>query len=283
MILIPLILSFVYFGGWPLFALGLFIVFVGTHEFCSIVERAGYRPLRAFTMLLAALFVLDAQMAVQGIALPGGAEVSRIALSLAVMLSLIWEMARGTDARRALPAWAFLFAGAIYVGWLLRYYLLLRGLEPGVPGPALTVAGNQLVIERGALWLLVVMAATWLCDTTAYFVGSAFGRHRFAPRISPRKTWEGTLAGVGAAALTALVAVPLLGTPTVLALGLGLTIGMAAVLGDLAESLIKRGADVKDASSLIPGHGGLLDRLDSMLFTGVSAYYYLVLTQAVQI
>ncbi len=278
--LIPLIAVFVYLGGWALFVLGLLVAGLAAYEFCTIVRHAGQRPMCVATVLLALLLLTDAQFTLLGLTLPGGVEVARLALSAAIVFSLVWLVLRSGDAHQALTSWAFLFAGALYIGWLLRYYLLLRGLEAHLPALAFTVGGATLVCERGAVWLLVVMVATWLCDTVAYFVGSAIGRRRLLPRISPKKTWEGTIAGLLAAMAGGCLATLLLGLSLSAGVGLGLTIGVAAVLGDLSESLIKRGADVKDASHLIPGHGGLLDRLDSMLFSGVAAYYYLVLTQA---
>lgn len=278
--LIPIIAVFVYLGGWPLLIAGLFVVAIGANEFCSIIAHAGYRPLRLPTVFLALAFVADAQMVVAGTTLPGGTAIARLALSLTILGSLVWQVLREDDAPRALADWAFIFAGALYVGWLLRYYLLLRGLEANLAPIVLGLPfGLALSFERGALWMALVMSATWICDTGAYFTGSYLGRHRMIPRISPSKTWEGTVGGVVGASLWVLGWGMLLGMSPLAALGLGFTIGVAAVLGDLAESLMKRGGHVKDASSLIPGHGGLLDRLDSMLFTGVSAYYYLALTQ----
>jgi phosphatidate cytidylyltransferase len=275
------VVLFVWLGGWPFFALGVLAAIVGTHEFCSIVRRAGYRPLCLLTIMLSVTFLFDAQMALAGTTLPGGTVVSRLAISATILGSLIYLVLREDDARRALPNWAFVFAGALYIGWLLRYYLLLRGLDAhlddvivGLPGIA------SIALERGVIWLGLVIGATWACDTTAYFAGSSFGRRRLLPRISPNKTWEGTIAGVVAAGLVGSLAAPIMGMPVAWSIGLGLAIGVAAVFGDLSESLIKRSGHVKDASSLIPGHGGLLDRLDSMLFTGVTAYYYLALTQA---
>lgn len=278
-ILVPVIALFVYLGSWPFFLLGLPITFIATREFCDILRRAGYKPLYFSTVLLSLAFMVDAQMMATGMELPGGASFARLSLAAAAVLPLIHQVLREDDHQKALTSWAFLFAGAIYIGWLLRYYVLLRNLDADRQGIALLLADSTLHVERGALWLVVVMAATWLCDTTAYFVGSAIGRRKLIPRVSPGKTWEGTLAGVAAAAVAGMLATPLLGVSPLSAFGLGLTIGVAAVFGDLAESLIKRGAHVKDASALIPGHGGLLDRLDSMLFTGVAAYYYIVLTQ----
>lgn len=277
--LIPIVAVFVYLGGWWMFALGLGITLIAIREFCAIIERAGYKPLTIMTALLAVAFITDAQLMVEGISLPGGASLARFALAAAVVVSLVSQVLREDDHHKALTGWAFLFAGATYIGWLLRYYLLLRNLESDRQGMLVAVPGISLELERGALWLALVIAGTWLCDTCAYFVGSAYGRHKLIPRVSPGKTWEGTVAGVVAATLSGMLATPLLGLHPVAAFGLGLTIGVAAVFGDLAESLIKRGAHVKDASTLIPGHGGLLDRLDSMLFTGVAAYYYVILTQ----
>jgi len=282
-VLVPVVALFVYFGGWPLFGLAVVITVIATNEFCTILRRAGYRPLRLFTVLLALLLVLDAQLALVGVSLPAGIAVTPVALSLAMVASLVWQLLRDRDSGEALVSWALLFAGALYIGWLLRYYLLLRWLEDGLPGLSLTVGSVPFVVERGVVWMGLVVVATWACDTAAYFVGSAWGHRRLLPHVSPRKSWEGTIAGVLAAGLVGLIGVPLLGMLPVVGLGLGLVIGVAGVLGDLAESLIKRGAQVKDASSLIPGHGGLLDRLDSMLFSGVAAYYYLILTQAVHI
>jgi phosphatidate cytidylyltransferase len=133
-----------------------------------------------------------------------------------------------------------------------------------------TLAGLDLT--RGHLWLALFLAVDFACDSAAYLVGRFLGRNRLFPRISPKKTVEGTAAGVvGAVAAAVLIAPPLdLGLGW--ALAIGLLGGIAAVLGDLAESLLKRAADVKDSGWIFPGHGGLLDRLDSLLFVAVVVY-----------
>lgn len=179
------------------------------------------------------------------------------ALALAAILPSLWLIARG-QIERGLPDWLAIVGGLLYVGWLGSYLVPLRQLD-----------------DDGQ-WVFLAVFATFANDTGAYFVGMAFGRTRLAPRISPSKTVEGSLGGLACG----VAAVPLLSY----ALGLDIDIGpliplavlmpVAAQLGDLAESLLKRSAGVKDAGVLVPGHGGVLDRLDSLLFVVPMVYYY---------
>lgn len=131
------------------------------------------------------------------------------------------------------------------------------------------------MLPDGWVWVIFMLAGTWASDTLAFFVGKYFGRHSLAPGLSPGKTVEGAVGGVGGSVLVAAVFLflyPFL--PRALLLGLGLLLGVAAQAGDLVESAFKRQVGVKDAGGLIPGHGGMLDRFDSMLFTAPLVYYY---------
>lgn len=154
--------------------------------------------------------------------------------------------------RMGMPAFAL---GALVLALGLYALLSLTGY-----------AQAHAVVERP--WVLVALVPTWVGDTTAYLVGSLIGRRRLAPRISPGKTWEGTLAGfLGAALATVAVCALAFGAPppaAIVAL-VALTIGPAGLAGDLAESALKRAAAVKDSGTLFPGHGGVLDRIDSLM------------------
>jgi phosphatidate cytidylyltransferase len=155
-------------------------------------------------------------------------------------------------------AWGAHLLGAVYLGMLLAALGDLQGRPvPGTP-PGGAAAGR-------ALYAIAVVLA---CDTGSYATGTLFGRHRLWPAVSPKKTWEGLYGGMAAAVLAAgLLAGPLVpGVGFVRGCGLGLAAGGAAQLGDLVESRLKRKAGVKDAGGLIPGHGGILDRLDSLIF-----------------
>ncbi len=153
--------------------------------------------------------------------------------------------------------WALTLAGALYLGWLLGHFVRLRDLP------------------NGLAWLTLGILVVWAEDISAYFAGRAFGRHPWWPRHSPKKTWEGYLAGVSAAALTAaLLGHYLVRIDWLEGLALGLLAGVLAPLGDLAESMIKRQVGAKDSSSLIPGHGGVLDRIDTMLITIPLVFYW---------
>jgi phosphatidate cytidylyltransferase len=273
-LLLPLVAIVVYFGGWLLFAAGLLVAGLAAHEFSGLVRRSGHQPLYWFTMVAILLMLVDGQMALAGLRLADGTTVARPALSLVIVASLVWQMVRRIEAREALISWALLFGGTMYIGWLLCYLLLLRGLDPALPDVLLP---GGLPVSRGALWLSLILGGTWVCDTTAFFVGSAFGRHKVLPRVSPSKSWEGTIGGIAATGVWGLATGLLMGIGPLAGLGLGVSLGVAAVLGDMGESLIKRGAAAKDSSALIPGHGGILDRLDSLLFAGVVGYYYLML------
>ena len=166
---------------------------------------------------------------------------------------------------------AYLILGPIYVGFLLSHALMLR--EISVPG----IAGA--VTDIGIDWLLFALLTTFAVDTGAYLVGRAIGRYPMAPSISPNKTWEGSVGGF----VSAVAAAVALGLVLELEIEvwqqavIGAVVGVVAQWGDLLESKLKRIADVKDAGSIIPGHGGLLDRLDSLLFT-LPAVYYLIVT-----
>lgn len=145
----------------------------------------------------------------------------------------------------------------LYLGVLGAHFVLLRDLD------------------EGQRWLLVMLATVFATDTGAYAIGRLFGRHKMAPKVSPKKTWEGAAGGYIFGAAAAVAAPLLLGldvtSTVVVAIALGAPV--AAMIGDLVESALKRRLDVKDVSNLLPGHGGLLDRLDSLLFAGPWIYW----------
>jgi len=183
-----------------------------------------------------------------------------ISVPLVITLLLLltpWER------RRTFTEWAWTVGGALYVGWLFGHWGLLYAMEDGL------------------LLVLFGMLTTFAYDTGAFFAGRALGRHKMAPRISASKTWEGAVGGLliaaGSAVALRAIAVAITGAfpfslgATIL---VGFLVPVAAQLGDLVESALKRSADVKDAGSLLPGHGGMLDRFDSLLFTGTMLYFY---------
>jgi phosphatidate cytidylyltransferase len=199
---------------------------------------------------LSLLFILQAQWPN---AIPLG-----LLLTVAVLGSLIWTLGQ----RSIAPAtdWALTLTGSLYLGWLLGHAIRLRALD------------------NGLLWLFLAAAGVWAADVTAYFAGRAFGRHKWWPRHSPNKTWEGYLSGVVASiAVVGVIGAWLLQAPLASSLLLGLIIGSVAPLGDLAESMIKREVGAKDSSHLIPGHGGILDRIDSLLFSIPIVFYWVSL------
>jgi len=175
------------------------------------------------------------------------------------VISLLYLLKPG-DRSQAFIRWAWTLAGVIYIGWLLSFAVALRGLD------------------GGREWLLLALGVTVVSDSAAFFIGRATGRHKMAPSISPGKSWEGAFGGVFAGIVIALVLKPVLGlTLGYLEIGLlGLAVSVIGQAGDLVESLFKRNMAVKDSGNSIPGHGGFLDRMDSVVFAIIAVYYYVV-------
>jgi phosphatidate cytidylyltransferase len=160
--------------------------------------------------------------------------------------------------RQGLGRWAMGLAGALYIGMPFNYYLQLYTSKP-----------------NGLTWTLFTILAVVVSDAAALLVGSRIGRHPFFRTISPSKTVEGAIAGVVGSVAVMLIGVSaVMGLPPLHAVVLGVLVGLSAEVGDLVESQMKRIADVKDSSHLIPGHGGVLDRLDSILFPPILVYFY---------
>jgi len=170
--------------------------------------------------------------------------------------------------------------GAVYAGWLLSYLTLLHGMQPGMirpNGENLPLLVPPFPNTTPGEWLVIfVSACTFMSDTGALFVGKALGRHKLAPNISPGKTWEGSLGGVLTSLLTGAGLGLWLHLPLVHALGLAAMCAVFGQIGDLCESALKRDLGVKDFGTVLPGHGGILDRIDSLLFSAPLAYYYVL-------
>jgi phosphatidate cytidylyltransferase len=152
-------------------------------------------------------------------------------------------------------------AGALYIGMPFNYYLLLYTSKP-----------------NGLVWTLFTIFAVVASDAAALLIGSRLGRHPFFAAISPKKTVEGAIAGVVGSVLVMLIGVSaVLGLNPLHAIALGIVVGVSGMVGDLVESQMKRIAEVKDSSHLIPGHGGVLDRIDSILFPPILVYFYVTM------
>jgi phosphatidate cytidylyltransferase len=242
--------------------------FLGLYELYRGLQQSGYAPYQRYGYAFGMLVVLASY-----IQTTYGIELMSAALALGIIGSLIAAVLTAHDDDRALPSWALSVAGVIYIPFLLSHLILLRAVNTPLTDGLVTPW-----VSPGFAWIVFALATTWLGDTFAYFVGRSMGHTPLAPHISPKKTREGSVGGLIGAALTGIGCVYLFGLPISPLLGavLGGIAGIIGPLGDLAESQIKRQIGVKDVGSLLPGHGGILDRIDSILFMVPIVYYGVV-------
>jgi len=251
-VLIPVVAVAVYFGGAWLGTVVLIAVALAMIELVQLLRKHGLRPSVMAALFLALLLAADGRL------------LSPTLLLLCIVPPSIAVFHHNRPG--SLETWGLLAAGALYVGYGASH------------------VGRLRAVPDGLAWLATALVSTWICDTAAYAVGVHLGRHRLAPKISPKKSWEGAFGGLGGALLVAMIAGPLflgigLGWSTLL----GLLIAVAATFGDLAESVIKRQVGVKDSGHLIPGHGGMLDRIDSLLFVVPVVYWYQVVLRSLEL
>jgi phosphatidate cytidylyltransferase len=256
-ILIPLVSLFIFLGG------GAFALFLGV--FLALAVWEYWRMFRIGDFSPSLFLMVTGVLAAVAMRFFLGFEGMDLWLTVLVLLAMAFAVVQQTQ---NVPQAAFNFAitvsGVLYVGWLGGYALSLRNLP------------------NGLFWTLLVIFAAAASDAGAYFVGVRFGKHKIAPALSPKKSWEGYLGGVAVAAvstwlvtlITARFFLPQI--QPVQGLVLGLALALLTPLGDLAESMLKRLFNLKDASHLLPGHGGILDRIDSSLWALPIGFYILL-------
>ena len=272
---IPLVLGALVLGGWVLGGVVAAAAALTVREFYGLARARGVRPFDLLGMAATAGVVLLAT------ARPTPAEAAPGALGVLLLVSLLalggafWRRWPGGE---PMASAAVTVTGVLYVGVPLAFVPLLRWIPSTAPG---ALGGNAW--DATAFVLLPVLV-TWAGDTAAYFGGRALGRRKLAPRASPGKTVEGALFGLAGSTAAAVVVsvwaladLPFHAVPPLTAAWVGALLGVTAQVGDLVESVLKREAGVKDSGGLLPGHGGLLDRLDSLLFVFPATWGLLLL------
>ena len=255
-LLLPLLAAAVWFDQ-PLPWLAILIAIFGglaALEFYKTVAAAGSGavPFTVFGIIMTVIFIFSP--------LFDFVYMSPVLITFAIIIPVIGMIMRRNKDNSFL-SWIWTLAGILYIGWLLSHYVALREME------------------MGREWVYYALLVTFATDTFAYFIGKTWGKHLLAPSISPKKTKEGALGGMLGAVIISVLAVWLFAMPVNygVAVLLGIVISIFGQLGDLFESLFKRNMGIKDSGNSLPGHGGFLDRMDSIVFTGVVVYYYVVL------
>lgn len=231
---------------WIFLAVLIAVALLCYYEYCGIAEGYGFGPLGPMGYGAGLLLLVW-----QGQTWPLVTVIALVALATAM---------RADNLSKTLPRSALLLMGVVYIFGCWKWAMDLRLIDPN--------------------WLMYALLLNWAGDTGAYYIGGTIGKHKMAPRVSPKKSWEGAAASVVASVLVggAYLFRFIPGTTMATAIGLTAVANMAGQLGDLAESAIKRGASVKDSSGILPGHGGFLDRVDSTLFTLPVIYLWIKLT-----
>lgn len=248
---IPILVYIILFAPvWVCTGIIFLAMLLALHEYFGLTN-----PSRAFR-------VAGAVIAAAACLMPVWSE-GVIVLWIGPMLILGVCVFSGEEIRKSFRSAVFSFFGAAYVGGLMGFMIAIRLWSNGY------LSGAEL--------LLMLFIVIWSGDSFAYFAGKSFGRHKLAPVISPHKTWEGAVAGFLFSIVAAVVCKYTFLQEMNLsdAVALGALIGVIGQIGDLAESIVKRAAEVKDSGGIIPGHGGMLDRIDSLLFGAPAMYYYL--------
>lgn len=248
---VVVILACLYAGVIPTAVLMSAMGWLCCSEFFRICRMAGRRPNEIWGLAAAFAYPFAASLF--------GAQMIAVVTCALLLAASTWYV---FTPRANIADAAVTVFGPVYTSLTLSYVAIVRASDPGLGGALLT---------------LLIIGSLWVEDSAAYLVGSSFGRHKMAPRISPNKSWEGFYGGlIGSVLVWCVGALFHVGGITwPLAVTCGLVEGVVAVMGDLFESRVKRGVGVKDSGNLLPGHGGLLDRTDSMIFGGIVAYFIL--------
>lgn len=279
---IPIVVGLAYLGGWAFLALVAVMALMAQHEVYHLLKAAGLAPRVTLGLVLGALVLLHQMV-------PAALAAAIAVLVLAIAFSP-FDRATSTNGDTGRPelavaaggpqSMAATVFGVIYPTALLGFLAEIRGggdASVGTASEAGAFAVTSVTDGQAFALTIAVLILVWTTDTLAYFVGRSLGKRPLAPSVSPKKTWEGTIGG----ALSAIVAgiilkltlLPFLGWPHVVVVAL--LCGSLGQLGDLAESKMKRAVGIKDSGALLPGHGGMLDRFDSMIVVAPSVYLYL--------
>ncbi len=224
------------------------------YEFLRMAKNAGHRPYMVIGTVAAGLIPLALCM------MQGSEHVVVAGLVVAFLAAVLMLLRYFSHEEDTVVDVALTLFGYLYTGFVLSSFILVRGTLDGLDGGILG---------------FIVLASIWVNDGFAYLGGSAFGRHKMAPHISPKKSWEGVIFGLVGSVLAWLfipLVLPQCGFGYAWAAIAGLLVGIASIIGDLTESHIKRGFNAKDSGDLMPGHGGMLDRTDSLIFASVVSY-----------
>lgn len=261
---IPLIAIVIWLGD-PLFTILIALWgALAALEFYRLVAAAKLPPFTYFGIIWTVLFILSRNSGVLSIIEPylDLGLVTPLILTSVLVLSLMLLLFC-PQKEKAFLRWVWTIAGVLYIGWLLSHLVSLRG------------------IDEGKNWVFFALFTTFTSDTVSFFVGQKWGKHQLAPSISPNKTWEGAIAGIFSATAFSLLFIPPTPFSLYLSYGqailLGLLVSIFGHVGDLIESLFKRNMSVKESGKLVPGHGGILDRTDSIMFAGILVYYYAII------
>ena len=256
LLLLPLGLGLVYLGGYYFLGLIALVLGMASWEYARLFRKGGFQPAMVLTVL-------------GTVALAVGRGLSDFAsdhwiLSAFLLICLVHHLVRFERGRdQAATDFAITLSGVLYIGWLGAYLISLRNMPSGI------------------WWFLVALPSVWAADSGAFFYGRRFGKRKLCPRLSPKKTWEGYFAGIVSGVIVGALLAYIFSLQAPLGAGitplrgalLGLVLSVFPTLGDLGESMVKRQVGVKDSGTLLPGHGGVFDRIDSWIWGGALSYY----------
>jgi len=277
-VLVPAVIYLIILGGLPYLGTVVVIILLGQREFYRLIEDKGAQPLVSYGLVAGAALPVVSYV---------GNEYHATLLMTATLLAVMVRQLGKAQIKDSLASISGTFFGVFYVGWLFSHTIVLRQFHDSVIARFGRGAVAELGIaeESGIFFMIYTLTVVIWCDAGAYFAGRAYGRRKLAPKISPGKSVEGAIGGLIAGTLAGFVAKglfdafwPALSHPLgwAAALVFGLVISVVAIVGDLVESLLKRDAAVKDTGTLLPGFGGVLDRIDSPLLS-IPVMYYLLL------
>ena len=255
LLLLALLLPIAFLGGTPYVILVAFFASTAAWEYGLMLRSRTFEP--SLIIMVGGVLLILAARAFRP-------QAASLVLTASVLAAMTWHLVRYEQGREHAAAdLAMSIAGIVYLGWIGAYLVDLR------------------LLPNGVWWLLLVLTTVWVADSAAYFVGVRYGRHKMSPRLSPKKSWEGYVAGIIAGTLFSGLLGGLFtrfGGPNLSAvqvMPLGFALSTLTTLGDLGESLFKRYAGVKDSGDFLPGHGGAFDRIDSLIWAGALGYYWI--------